>query len=308
MKMKRGKVVLLTLVLVLPFIIHSSVSRAYGKVETLNQNTDDFEAIKKLETQARYMLKDLYVHDTNNEFPENVRIDFGSAEKVYVDAPIFNIDDESTEEIEKQLKQSDYIWLVNVDIDGETYGITFSKGMPLREEVTDFLTEEEIKAIKRNEGKWHVSCVDHAEVKLDDYGEIVDTALEEINYSASDSKVVICGGLQHIQNPVAIVMDDEAQLLIPMEEMEVEGTPEQIDDAKPNGADESDEVYLYSAIKDAVNDMDSENNGIAGSGAAIVLSSKKSIASSRIVVFSIVGICAILLVVCSVVQSKKRHG
>ena len=304
---KRGKAILL--VLVLPFIAYSSISRAYCKVETLNQNSDDFEAIKKLEDQAKSMLKELYVHDTNNEFPENVSIDFGSAEKVYVDTPIFNLDDESTEEMESQLKQSDYIWLLNVDVYGETYGITFSKGMPLREDVKDILTEDEINAIKRDEGKWHVSCVDHAEAHIDDYAEIVDAALKDMNYNVSDSKVVICGGLQHIHNPVAIVMDDdEAQLLIPMEEMEVEGTPKQIDDAKPNGADESDEVYLYSAIKDAVNDMDLGNIEVAGSGAAIVLSSKRRIDSSHIVVLSIVGVFAVLLAVYSVVRNKKRSS
>ena len=298
-------------IIILSFVIIANATVSLARVETLGSNTGDLESIKKLDKKAMAMLGDYYSMETDNKLPDNVKIDYEKAEKVYVDSRIFSLKDESTKEIEKELSRSDYIWYVNVIIDEETYSISFSKGMPLREEVKDVLTQDEINKIKAEEGKWTVSGIDHSLSEEESFSEIVDKTLKDIDYDISDAKVVICGGLEHIHYPVAIVMDtDEAKLLIPMEHMTVEGTPEQIKEARPEGTDAAD-VYLYSAIKEAVNEMKSEEDGkealVGGMESKVVLSKKNT--RSYVMILLIIGVFAVALGTVLVVgQIRKRKS
>ena len=301
-------VVVSIMILSLVIIAYSTV--AFARVETLGSNTGDLESIKKLDKEAMAMLGDYYEMETGNKLPDNVKIEYENAEKVYVDSGIFGLKSESTEEILKELSKSDYIWYLNVIIDGETYSIIFSKGMPLREEVKDVFTQDEINEIKAEEGKWTVSGIDHSLSEEESFSEIVDKTLKDIDYDISDAKVVICGGLEHIHYPVAIVMDsDEAKLLIPtMEHMSVDGTAEQIKEAKPEGTEAVD-VYLYSAIKEAVNEIESEGDGkeslVGGIESKVVLSKKNT--RSYVMILLIIGIFAIVLGMVLVVGHIRKR-
>lgn len=68
--------------------------------------------------------------------------------------------------------------------------------------------------------------------------------------------------------------EEKANLLIPLHELQMEGSEKQIQGLKPESADKEDKVYLYEEIKKASNRMSDTGEIMTGGGGYIVLSEK----------------------------------
>lgn len=242
-------------------------------VETVDNATNDYKSIKSLEADIIQGIKELNeFNDVKNE-QEQYTIDYGNAVKIYVDTDIFAIRSEKMDDIIDKVKKGKYIWLLQVSGENNKYEVQIAKGLPLTEEAKSVLTKEEINAIKENTGKWTISLIKEIDINKESYIENIHKQLKDCNIDAA--KVVICGGLKHINDPAAIIGDKEAEAILPLEELKITGTKEQVSEAKVCEED-SNKVYKYNIIKDASNEMeDSLTNDTGNSNAKIIFSSKQ---------------------------------
>ena len=273
--MKRIASILCMLVLlVCPNIVYASVNEAY-EVETLSNSGEDYSEIVKLDEQIKQMLNDIREEMNVDSLPSDYKIDYTTAKKIYVDTDIFSLDTSKKEDIMKSLEEGTYMWLLILNIEDITYQINISKGLPLDESIRQLLTEKEIEKIKAEEGKWSIAGIEVLEGRNINYEALITKELENINYEP-DAEVLLCGGLKNIYQPVALVMNHEdVELLIPLYDLEINGTKNQIARIKPVTAGEDDEVYLYQKVKDAVNRMGGIDENSVGGGAYIELGSEK---------------------------------
>lgn len=280
-------------------------SSTQSSLENLGEKKSDYLEIANLEEEIIEMLSDFRQHTENESLPDNFNINFKTAKKIYVDSDIFSLETSEKKEIKKELKNSTYMWLLIINIGEDTYQVHIAKGLPLDDSIADMLTAEEIQKIKDSEGKWTVSGIELIQGETINYEQTITDALKSIDYDANNMEIVICGGLEHISQPVALVMsNNKVDLLIPLYDLKVEGTEEQIKNIKPNSADKEDEVYLYDGIMNAANNMESLDETDSGNDAYILLPSE--------VEYPIVFIVIVFLVLSSVfifsiIKKQKRE-
>lgn len=131
-------------------------SNSLPDLEKLSEKRADYLEIVNLEEEIIGMLNDFRQYTKNERLPDDFKISFDSAKKIYVDADIFSIETSEKQEIKKELKKSTYMWLLLINIGADTYQIHIAKGLPLDDAIADKLTTEEIQRIKDAEGKWIV--------------------------------------------------------------------------------------------------------------------------------------------------------
>lgn len=291
------------------------------ELDAIMDSEDDLRQIRELEDEIINQLNGVRSTKGQSELPEGFKPDYSKAYKIYIDTDIFLLSSDSSAEIMNNLKAGKYVWSLFVQYENNYYTVDISKGQPLRQEIANLLTEEEINKIKAEEGKWIVSCVSVLDYDMSYQVKIAD-ALKNTKYDCGDLEFVLCGGLKYIHNPVAVVMyNGNAELIIPLYKLTVNGTDDEKARAMPEGAGESDNVYLYDSIKQAVNRMElKENNDevIVGSGGIIDLSDSKNESGAAgigknvfsIYIYTVAGIvCLVLLVSCAVFvgrRAKKR--
>lgn len=164
-----------------------------------------------------------------------------------------------------------------------------AKGLPLDDAVIDLLTDEEIRQIEEEEGEWCISGIELLTENNVDYNQIITDSLESIGYDDEITRIAICGGLDHINQPVALVMNtQEVDLLIPLYDLQVDGSEKQIENIKPASAEKEDAVYLYEGIKDAVNSMDELDGNETGASGYIVLAKTSHIVNYSTIIITMV--------------------
>ena len=276
-------------------------------LEELGEERTDYIEILDLEEQILFWLDNFLAETKGENLPEDFKVDFESAKKIYVDSAIFSLETSEVESVKEELEQNIYMWLLLQTIGNDTYPVHIAKGLPLNEEVIDQLTEEEIQEIKANEGKWIVTAVELLEGEQLDYEEIIAKELEAVSYDIENAGIVICGGLEHIQQSVALVMnDDKVDLLIPLYQLTIEGTEEEIETIKPDMADIEDEVYLFDEIKDAVNQMETPDEETSGGGAYIKLSNTSTKTNKSVIPAAVIGFLLLSFVIVHG-YNKKKH-
>lgn len=279
--MKRIATILCMLVLLIfPSIVYASTNEPI-KTKKLSETDADYSEIIGLDEKIKQMINSIR-EDTNTEnLPNDYKIDYTKANKIYVDTDIFSLETSKKQEVKEALDEGMYMWLLTLNIDNTAYQINISKGLPLNESLKEVLTEEEIETIKEEEGRWIVVAIEIFEGKSINYEATIAKILKDINYE-SDVEILLCGGLKHIYQPVALVMNnEEVELLIPLYDLEIRGTEKQINCIKPIAAHDLDGIYMYSGIKDAVNEMKDPNKDSVGSGAYIELSSEEHLVERR---------------------------
>lgn len=272
--MKRIAIILCMLSLLISSSMVYANTNEPIEIEKLKESDADYSEIIGLDEEIKQMINSIREETNSESLPNDYKIDYTKANKIYVDTDIFSLETSKKQDVKESLEEGIYMWLLIFNIESTTYQINISKGLPFNESLKELLTEEEIETIKAEEGKWIVTAIETFEGKSFNYEATISNVLEDIHYE-SDAEIVLCGGLKHIYQPVALVMNnEEVELLIPLYDLEIRGTEKQISRIKSTAAQDVDGVYLYSRIKDAVNEMKDPDEDSVGSGAYIELSSK----------------------------------
>lgn len=244
-------------------------------LDTMDNYEEDLEQVRVLENDIINQLNMVRRMNKKSELPGGFKPDYTKAYKIYIDTDIFSLENNNYKDILQLLNKGRYVWSLFVEYDGDYYKVDISKGRPLREEIAHLLTQEDINKIRAEEGKWTVSCVSVLEYDMS-YKNKIAEALKNTQYDIAELEFVLCGGLKFIHYPVAVAMyKGNAELIIPLYQLEIEGTSGEKAAAMPLGASEGDNVYLFNSIKNAVNRMKlTENNGegLSGDGGLINLS------------------------------------
>lgn len=289
------------------------------RLDTLDNYTEDLEQIKALESDIINQLNMARRMNNKSELPKEFKPDYTKAYKIYVDTDIFALENNNSGNIVQLLNQGNYVWSLFVEYDGDYYTVDISKGLPLREETAHLLTQDEINEIKAKEGRWTVSCVSVLEYDMS-YKNKIAEALKNTEYDTTKLEIVLCGGLKFIHYPVAVVMyNGNAELIIPLYRLEIEGTSKEKAAAIPVGAAEGDNVYLYNSIKNDVNRMkltENQDGSLSGEGGFVNLSEIENVqeavkpkekSTNQVYIYLIVGgIFLIAAVVGAVVIFKKN--
>lgn len=276
------KKLLLFLAIFLSCILITENVKADQKVtlDNMDNYTEDLEQIRALEDDIINQLNMARRMNNKSELPKEFKPDYTKAYKIYVDTDIFALENNNSNDIVQLLNQGSYVWSLFVEYDGDYYTVDISKGLPLREETAYLLTQDEINEIKAKEGKWTVSCVSVLEYDMS-YKNKITEALKNTQYDTTELEIVLCGGLKFIHYPVAVAMyNGNAELIIPLYQLEIEGTSKEKAAAIPIGAAEGDNVYLYNSIKNAVNRMklaENKDESLIGDGGFINLSETENV-------------------------------
>lgn len=252
-------------------------------LDTLDNYTEDLEQIRALENDIINQINMARRMNDKSALPKEFKPDYTKAYKIYVDTDIFALENNNSNDIVQLLNQGNYVWSLFVEYNGDYYTVDISKGLPLREETAHLLTQDEINEINAKEGKWTVSCVSVLEYDMS-YKNKIAGALKNTQYNTTELEFVLCGGLKFIHYPVAVAMyNGNAELIIPLYQLEIEGTSKEKAAAIPAGAAEGDNVYLYNSIKNAVNRMkltENQDESLTGEGGFINLSETGNVQES----------------------------
>lgn len=279
--------------------INVSASETY-RTEKLTRSNSDYKEIMLLLPDIKRDLHETLEMEGTHASVDSLEISLEVASKIYIDTPVFSLNSSEPEQVSHSIKSSEYVWVIPVYVGQDTYFVNIARGMPLDESVAPYLSEEQIATIREEEGKWMISGVQRYENAHIDYNEIINKALADIAYD-QDVTVLLCGGLEQIQNPAAIIMDDSgAEWIVPLFNLPIQGSDEQIAKLKPDEAKENDEIYKYEELRDSIMDMGQEEREISG-GIGIVLKPEKE--TNRSAIFFIIAIVAI--VAGMVIKRKK---
>lgn len=271
--MKKG--ILLLLLVVLVFAGKDCQAKTIGKcnLERLENSKKDFKEIKGLNDEVIEWVNAIADVEGKELLSNDFNVDFSKAVKIYSGNELFEDGVSTKKEAIKTLKKVEYIWSLDVANGKDIYNVTIVKGKKVTDEIVNsgLLSEEELLEMRQNEGKWTVNSsgyYDASSVILEDR---VNRIVSNMDYDMKDSSIVLCNGLSGIHYTTAIIMDKKnVKYLIPLYHMDVEGTDEQINSIKASEVDSSGDVYLYDAVKNAVNDMPEESDDIAGGGGIVL--------------------------------------
>lgn len=308
-----GKFIKEMVCLLVLFVLSMSVSvKSFAdesiQLDNLDKNEPGYKEISLLEAEIMETLEDYLDELEKPALTESFTIDYSSAYKIYVDTDILELNTTDKNKILRELEKSEYMWLLPLYYNGDTFLVHISKGLPVDEETREVLSDEETKELEDSVGKWQVAAMELVEDETIDYGETIADVMESLTETPKNVETVLCGGLDCIIQPAAIVLDDEDSLFIPLSDLNIEGTEEQIQEIQPDGADIDDPVYYYEDIKEAISEMDTETmEGSGAGGGFIVLKEKKK--TDEVTVCLIIGIlsCAVMLVGYSILE-KRRVG
>lgn len=274
-------------------------------IEELGNNHEDYLEIVDLNETIIGMLNDMRSYNQLEQLPDNFQLDFSEAKKIYVDTGIFSLETTNRKKITEKLNNSTYMWMLLVNIGDVTYQVNIAKGLPLNPSAEVLLSEKEIQNIKDNEGKWTVSGIEALEGRAIDYEKTVNQQLENLNIQG-DTEILLCGGLEHINKPVALVANkSEVEYLVPLYDLSIEGTEKEIKQIKPDNTSPDDEVYLYDKIRDASNEMDEKDEIALGNAGGIKLHSQESMQVDNSWVFTYIVILIIGVSVVCLIRKEK---
>ena len=200
------KKIILSLTLMI-YIIFSSCICAYGydgnniidgPATAKEDLTPDFEMFFNQINKSMYGNTNSYL--TNEDF------NYYKSLKIIVDTNIFEEEKATSESIqekfEKATQNSDYVYYLPIYRNGKTYVYTVGKGLPVSDDIREYITEDEIKYIESLEGRWIYTEGQIIEKEFD-YIEALNEMLEYNNIE--NAKVYVVGGAASGLTQLAVI-------------------------------------------------------------------------------------------------------
>ena len=200
------KKIILSLTLMI-YIIFSSCICAYGydgnniidgPATAKEDLTPDFEIFFNQINKSMYGNTNSYL--TNEDF------NYYKSLKIIVDTNIFEEEKATSESIqekfEKATQNSDYVYYLPIYRNGKTYVYTVGKGLPVSDDIREYITEDEIKYIESLEGRWIYTEGQIIEKEFD-YIEALNEMLEYNNIE--NAKVYVVGGAASGLTQLAVI-------------------------------------------------------------------------------------------------------
>ena len=143
-------------------------------------------------------------------------IDYNKAVKIYMDhtESVFNDSMADMEKFRSFLDTAEHIWVLQVSLGNQTVTYTFNIGRPVRDEIRDLLTSEQIEEMEREAGHWKIVKVAWGNGKGDDYKNYIRKGMAQENLS-EELSVVVIGRTPEISQPLAITYEEETVKVIP---------------------------------------------------------------------------------------------
>lgn len=162
----------------------------------------DLGEIEEIKDQILQFANDGYADLYKGEPATENDLDFENAYIVYTDAnTLLDGKNGTVAYYEEALKELPVVWCIPVAYEETTCIVEVSRGLPLRDDVSDILTDEQKAEITRNEGKWTVTSVGYDEVNWQQEAEAM------LGSTADD--IVLIGGVPGAGGLVSLVMDDQ---------------------------------------------------------------------------------------------------
>lgn len=162
----------------------------------------DLSEIEEIKDQILQFANDGYADLYKGEPATENDLDFENAYIVYTDAnTLLDGKDSTVAYFEEALKELPVVWCIPVAYEETTCMVEVSRGLPLRDDVSDILTDEQKAEIIRNEGKWTVTSVGYDEVNQQQEAEAM------LGSTADD--IVLIGGVPGAGGLTSLVMDDQ---------------------------------------------------------------------------------------------------
>lgn len=168
---------------------------------TENLHGADLEEIEEMGDQILQFVNGGYAGLYEGEPAEESDLDFENAYLVYTDANTLLDGNRTVADFEAALKELPVVWCIPVSYEETTCIVEVSRGLPLRDENSDILTDEQKAEIRNNEGKWTVTSAVYDEVNQQQEAEAL------LGDAADD--VVLVGGVFGVSGLVGLVIDDQ---------------------------------------------------------------------------------------------------
>lgn len=192
---------LFLIVLYISFIHSENVFAAEPKLqiaeEDLLETNDDYNEIKLLEEDIRNHVLAMGAQGV----PEN--IDFSHAVRIYVDTNIVELNSTQQEVLLDALADSNYVWVVPVEVEGEWCSVTIARGLPFDGDDRGVLTEEDIEYLRSMEGKWYITETIRGGVE-GYYSQLLNYGAELLDYD----RIIFISSQPGIRMPIAIGLSD----------------------------------------------------------------------------------------------------
>lgn len=162
----------------------------------------DLEEIEEIKDQILQFANDGYEDLYKGEPATENDLDFENAYIVYTDAnTLLDGKNSTVAYFEEALKELPVVWCIPVAYEETTCMVEVSRGLPLRDDISDILTDAQKEEIIRNEGKWTVAGAAYDEANQQQEAEVL------LGYAADD--IVLIGGVPGAGGLVSLVMDGQ---------------------------------------------------------------------------------------------------
>lgn len=121
---------------------------------TENLHGADLEEIEEMGDQILQFVNGGYAGLYEGEPAGESELDFENAYVVYADGNTLLDGNRTVADFEEALKELPVVWCIPVSYEETTCIVEVSRGLPLRDENSDILTDEQKAEIRNNEGKW----------------------------------------------------------------------------------------------------------------------------------------------------------
>lgn len=178
--------------------------------------TNDFEEIKALESEMLERAHALYTFGKLKEKMTASDIEYDKAVKIYMDSAesVFKDSIKTPEIFRSFLDRTEHIWMLQVCLGNQTVTYTFNIGRPLRNEIKDLLTAEQIAEMEREAGHWKIVKVAWGNGEGENYKDYIRKGMKQEDIK-DESSVVVIGGTPVISQPLAITYESENVRVIP---------------------------------------------------------------------------------------------
>ncbi len=215
---------------------------------TENLHGAELKEIEGIKDQILQFANEGYADLYEGEPAEENDLDFENAYLVYTDANTLLDGNNTAADFEEALKELPVVWCIPVAYEETACIVEVSRGLPLRDDISDILTDAQKAEIAGNEGKWTVAGAVYDEVNQQQEAEAV------LGYAADD--IVLIGGVPGVSGLVSLVIDDQ----------KVEGMM-LLDGSLTPGQDdriilEKGRLYSVAAFADAVTQMEKSAQAI----------------------------------------------
>lgn len=165
------------------------------------------EQIKELEEQILQFANEGYGDLYGGALADLSDVQIEQAYTVYTNVTdIFDDADLSVDDLESALADKPVVWCVPVQYDDCQCIVQVSKGLPLNEENSAVLTEEQKQEIVKNENQWTVVCADY---DAQNKKEMVQKVIKTSASSVSGEHTILFSGAPGTYGVLALACDEQ---------------------------------------------------------------------------------------------------